>query len=354
LNNRVKKKNKADLLIFNINLTNLTKGENFILTIAIDNYADSLFPNLENAVLDASRFSNVLKEKYDFKTIQDSILNEQAKRKNIIDALNNLSSSLHATDNILIYHAGHGMIHPKTKKGFWIPYDGTKDSISNYISNSDIIECIEAMDAKHVILISDSCFAGTLVTKTRGITDEKYYLKIQENKSRFIFSSGREEKVLDGLPGKGSPFANALIEYFENNNNEYFSFSEMVNAVKKKTGKLVTQQPISGSLGGMNYKGEMVFRLNNKLIQSDKFLLENQSNWEVNFKLFCNAKDARKEWPFISKENPETKSLGIWCQEQRRYKRENKLRPDREQRLLTAGFIFDPQMEKFFSGLAKF
>lgn len=330
------------------------KGENFILSIAIDKYSDNLFDNLENAVFDADRFLNVLSDRYEFKPIQDPLYNEIATRRNIIDVLNTLSSSISANDNLIIYYAGHGRVNPKTNKGFWIPYDGNKDSISNFISNSEIIDCIEAMDAKHILLISDSCFSGALLTKTRSVLDEKYYLKLDEKKSRYMFSSGRIESVSDGHPGKGSPFANALIKYLEDNEKKYFAFTEMATTVKKITGSLTSQQPIYGTISGLNYEGEMVFRLKEKQVTKDKLFIENQSSWDINFKVFCDAKETRKEWPFISKENPETKSLGVWCSDQRSYKRKGKLSPDREQRLRNAGFVFDPQLEKFFKGLAKF
>jgi len=212
------------------------KGENFILSIAIDKYSDNLFDNLDNAVFDAERFLNVLLDRYEFKPIQEPLYNENATRRNIIDVLNNLSSSISTNDNLIIYYAGHGRVHPKTKKGFWIPYDGNKDSISNFISNSEIIECVEAIDAKHILLISDSCFSGTLLTKTRSVLDERYYLKLADKKSRYMFSSGRLESVSDGHPGEGSPFANALIKYLKDNEKKYFAFTEMATLVKKITG----------------------------------------------------------------------------------------------------------------------
>ncbi len=329
------------------------KEENFVLSIAIDKYSDSMFQDLDNAVSDSLRFQNVLLRNYNYKTIQDPIFNENATRRRIIDVLNNLSTSITANDNLIIYYAGHGLLHPKTSKGFWIPFDGEKQSISNYISNSDIIDSINAIEAKHILLISDSCFAGSLLTKTRNISENNSYLKLGQKKSRYLFTSGRIEVVSDGKPGKGSPFANALIKFFEENKKKYFSFTEMASYVKRVTGNAATQQPVYGSIGEYN-GGEMIFEFSEFDNEKNKAIQENQSNWEKNFNLFCEAKETRKEWPFISKENPETKSLGIWCSEQRSYKRKGKLNPDREQRLLVSGFVFDPQLERFFNGLRKF
>jgi uncharacterized caspase-like protein len=219
-------------------------GKNYILTIAIDKYKDNSFKLLNNAKFDAKRFQTILIEKYGFDDVQDPLLDALASRANIIDALNNLGGVLTGNDKLIIYFAGHGLIHPKTKKGFWIPYDATHNSSHNYINNSTIIDSIEAIDAKHILVISDSCFAGTLLTQTRGFDVNKHYIKLDEKKSRWLLASGREEKVSDGLPGKGSPFANSLISFFENNKATCFSFSELAVNVTKDTGSIANQQPI--------------------------------------------------------------------------------------------------------------
>lgn len=325
---------------------------NYILSIAIDKYSDSILHDLDNAVFDSERFQDVLTRKYGFGTIHDPLYNQNATRRNIIDSLNNLASSILTNDNLIIYYAGHGRVNPKNNKGFWIPYDGENYSTSNYISNSDILDILSTIDAKHILLISDSCFSGSFLTKSRGMKMNQSYIKLGSKNSRYVFASGRNEEVLDGKIGSGSPFANALIEYFERNTNMFFSFTEVAGHVKKEVGDNYPQQPIYGVFGDFK-DGEMIFEL--KPVQ--KTTIKSQENirsWESNFNLFIEAKSNRPEWPFISKENAETKSLGIWCAEQRKYKRNNKLSPSREQRLLSAGFIFDPQMEKFFTGMKKF
>jgi len=91
----------------------------------------------------------------------------------------------------------------------------------------------------------------------------------------------------------------------------------------------------------------MVFKLKPQIGKS-------KTGWELNFQLFCEAKETRPEWPYISKENPETKSLGLWCMDQRKFKRQETLNVEREQRLHEAGFIFNPNIQKFFNGFGKF
>ena len=47
-------------------------------------------------------------------------------------------------------------------EGVWFPIDATENSEVNWIPNSDIIRSVRAMKAKHVIVVADSCFSGTL------------------------------------------------------------------------------------------------------------------------------------------------------------------------------------------------
>lgn len=236
------------------------KGENYLLTISIDRYIDKSYPTLNNPKLDANRFIKVLTERYGFKLVQEPILDEAANRKNIIEAINNLSNFITPDDNIIIYFAGHGTIHPKTKKGYWIPNDaGT--SISDYIPNSTIIDGIAGIEAKHLLLISDSCFAGTFLNLNRDASDN-HYKKLDALKSRWIFSSGRQEVVSDGQPGVGSPFALSLNDFLEKNTNEYFSVSELMVAVSKSTGTIAKQQPISAHIENVGHEGgQMIFKL---------------------------------------------------------------------------------------------
>lgn len=323
-------------------------GNNYILIIAIDKYKDKAFPVLNNAKLDAARLQTVLENKYGFDIIQEPLLDSFADRANIINALNNLTSFLTANDNLIIYFAGHGRIHTKTETGYWVPFDGTHNSTHNYVSNSDVINTIKGIDAKHVLIISDSCFSGTFLSQTRSVDIDKHYAKLDERKSRWILASGREETVSDGEPGLGSPFTNALINFLETNKNKRFSFLELAVKVRQDTGSSVKQEPVFGQLTSFRHNGgEMVFKLE---LRNE----ESRGGWEANFQKFCGYKETRPEWPYISKENPETKSIGLWCMDQRTLKREGRLNPDREQRLHDAGFIFNPNVQKFFIGLGKF
>jgi len=323
------------------------KRKNYILTIAIDDYSDSNFPTLNNAKLDTENIENILLDNYGFDLVEDSITDKNATREKIINTLASLSGILNEYDNLIIYYAGHGIINSRNK-GYWVPYDAKHDSIATYITNSNIIELIESIEAKHLFLVSDSCFSGSFITKSRSVEPSGAYKKLNEKSSRWILTSGRLEKVTDGVPLKGSPFANSFYDYLNNNKEAYFSLSELGLYVRKETSAKTNQQPICAHLSFHNNEGgEMVFKYNPNQGKS-------KIGWEAKFEEFCNSKDTIKEWPHISQYNPNTKSLGRWCSDQRSFKRAKKLSLDREKKLIDAGFVFNPYVKKFYTGFGKF
>ena len=262
------------------------KGKNYLLIIAIDKYQNGPFQSLNNAKLDAERLIKVLTSKYDFELIQSPIFDEHGTRRGIVEAIFHSSNFLTSFDNIIIYFAGHGQINPKTKRGFWIPSDST-NLVSDFIPNSTIIEGIEAMEAKHVLVISDSCFSGSFLERTRDTT-ENFYNKIEQLQSRWVFASGSLEKVSDGLPGVGSPFSIALVNFLERNSANSVSFLELANNVSKETGNSTSQQPIIAQIAGVGHAGgQLIFKLRNENVVSifDKELTRISISFETSLEL---------------------------------------------------------------------
>ncbi|WP_407557282.1 caspase family protein, partial [Winogradskyella sp. 4-2091] len=324
------------------------KGKNFILTIAIDNYSDSKFNNLNNAKLDTDNIQNILLDNYGFDLIEDSISDECATRERIINTLASLSNSLLPNDNIIIYFAGHGIINKKSRLGYWVPYDAKYSSIATCINNSTVIDSIKAIDCKHLLLISDSCFSGSFITSHRSVEFPMSFKKLNEKSSRWILTSGRVESVSDGEPLKGSPFAISFYEYLNNNREPFFSLLDIANYITKETSSRTNQQPVCSPLSFYNHEGgQLVFKY-------DPNKGKSRIGWEAKFEEFCNSKETIKEWPHISQYNPKTKSLGRWCSDQRNFKRTKKLSVEREKRLIDAGFVFNPYIKKFYSGFGKF
>jgi hypothetical protein len=233
------------------------KKKNYLLTISINKY--SQWPPLNNAVQDAKDFKDILISKYGFEPENIiSIEDTMANRKNIYDAFKTLAQKIGPYDNLIIYYSGHGLYDPTFNEGYWIPFNAAKNSESDYISNSNLLSYLKAIDSKHTLLIADACFSGALFSDAkRGYADN-----VGQFKSRWGFTSGSLEYVSDGSAGGNSPFARNLIEFLKTNSQEKLEVSTLIQNVKIKVGNETNQKPIGSPLKNVGDEGgEFIFEL---------------------------------------------------------------------------------------------
>lgn len=234
---------------------------NILFVIAIDNYLSHNWDNLQNPVSDSKELIKVLVERYSFELYPEPIYNEGATKQEIYNSLNTLAFTLNEDDNLIIFFAGHGQMHPIIKKGYWVPYEGT-ESLDTLVENSVIKDFIEGIPAKHIWLIADSCYSGSFLTRTRGAALDITYHKLDLLTSRWMLASGGEEKVSDGKAGKNSPFARYLIKCLSENTNKFISVKEIARYVSLMTSNNSKQKPQGASISSVGHNGgEMVLIL---------------------------------------------------------------------------------------------
>ncbi len=191
-------------------------GRYYALVIAINAYKH--LPKLSAAVVDGLAVAQVLRDLYGF---QIEMLID-ASRYEIISAITEFRGKLGSDDNLLIYYAGHGVLDEDADRGYWIPVDGELDNPANWVANSDITSAIRAMRAKHVMLVVDSCYSGTL---TRDVniqlptTQDRlaWFRRISGKVGRTVLTSGGLEPVVDSGGGKHSVFAKAFLDVLREN-----------------------------------------------------------------------------------------------------------------------------------------
>ncbi|MNK63173.1 Caspase domain protein [compost metagenome] len=240
-------------------------SNNYIFAIGIDDYSSPLWKSLNNAVLDAETLTEILKKRYSFEAFPDNLYNSNATKSEIFNSLNSLNQIVSEEDSLIIFFAGHGNMDPATKKGFLIPTDGTLDR-STWIENSSIKNFISDCPAKHILLIIDSCFSGTFLTTTRNGNLERTYLDLNSKKSRWVISSGGEEKVSDGLPNEHSPFGKKIFDFLNKNDNESSSVSELFNYIQLLISSRNNQKPQCNYIDGVGHNdGELVFTISDSI-----------------------------------------------------------------------------------------
>jgi uncharacterized caspase-like protein len=178
--------------------------------------------NLETAINDAEAVTVLLERKYGF-SVQ---LLTNADRYQILSALNDLRKSLTEKDNLLIYYAGHGDLDEVNVRGHWLPVDAESSSTANWISTLSISELLNAMSARHVLVVADSCYSGALTRASlarldAGMTPEArgtWIRAMAKGHSRTALTSGGLRPVLDGGGGgRHSVFARRFVDVLEEN-----------------------------------------------------------------------------------------------------------------------------------------
>jgi len=189
-------------------------GNYHALVIGIDDY--KYLPNLEMAVKDAKAVAKVLKEDYGFKVT----LLTDPDHGEIMDAFDELQETLIEKDNLLIYYAGHGWLNEEVDRGYWLPANAKPGRRRHWISNATITDTLKGLSAKHVMVVADSCYSGTLVRAadvgTRKRTGD-YWKEMSEKWARVAITSGGLEPVADKGGGENSPFAKAFIDTLSDN-----------------------------------------------------------------------------------------------------------------------------------------
>jgi hypothetical protein len=201
----------------------LPPGVNFgrYHALVIGNNDFRFIPKLRTAAVDAQAIAGVLKTRYGFQTTL--LLN--ADRYQLLSALNKLREKLTSQDNLLVYYAGHGEIDRTNNRGYWLPIDAESNSTANWIPSFEVTDILNAMSAKQIMLVADSCYSGMLTRSaiTRldtGMTDSdrtRWYQAMATKHVRVVLTSGGVQPVLDGGGGKYSVFASAFLKALQDN-----------------------------------------------------------------------------------------------------------------------------------------
>jgi len=194
------------------NIPNVQFGRYHALVIGIGNYKH--LPRLKTAVNDAKVVAEVLRRNYEFEV---SLLLDPS-RNAIVDALDDLREKLGERDNLLIYYAGHGWLDEEVDRGYWLPVDATRNRRSNWVSNATISDTLKGLRAKHVMVVADSCFSGSLVRGAKvELRSGDYWQRMAQKRTRVVLTSGGLEPVEDNTGGGHSPFAKAFIAALRGN-----------------------------------------------------------------------------------------------------------------------------------------
>lgn len=263
---RVARKDAQGSLSAQLDGERYTFGTYHALLISIEKYPRP-FAELRTPHEDVQRLRAVLREQYGFGPI--TVLQEQeATRAGILRAIGAYRGVLGPQDNLLVYFAGHGLKqqhgeHDEDADYYWVPYDATRE-FPSWVSVVEIQSLVRNIRARHVLLVSDSCFSGGLLRSAGVVTRAapKSILSLHRKASSQVFTSGGLEPVADSGREGCSLFAYHLARRLEAHDGAFLTLRGLAHAVTADVaGALEARQvPELGPIRGARHEfGDFVF-----------------------------------------------------------------------------------------------
>jgi len=258
--------------------------ESWAAVIGIDDY--QTWPKLSYASNDAQAVRDLLIKKYNFKPDHVfQLLDKQATRQNILSLLGDKLANpdlVKHEDRVFVFFAGHGATrHLASGRdlGYIIPVDA---DLSNYegqaISMTNFQDIAEAIPAKHLLFVMDSCYSGLALTRGGGpAAIGNYLLEISRRIARQMFTAGgADQQVADNGPNGHSVFTWTLLQALDGradlNGDGVITATELAAYVTPAVSALSHQTPAFGNLPGSE-GGDFIFELNHET----EFLNENSA-----------------------------------------------------------------------------
>lgn len=243
---------------------NAKLGNYHALIIGNSNYR--FMSPLSTPARDAQAVAELLQERYGFRvrTLLD------ATAEDIMRALHDYTLDLTPADNLLIYYAGHGGTpEGPPERAFWLGVEAEPDTQIGYLSAENIRAKIKQMNAKHVLLVADSCFSGAITHPTttvvgRGITERRFMLQVNR-RARMVLTSGLDTPVIDTSGDRmHSVFAKYFLQVLRQNDTvlsgEMLSH-QLSDRIRTESSRLgLEQTPTYSSLHDANHQfGDFFF-----------------------------------------------------------------------------------------------
>ena len=228
------------------------QGKDYALLFAANSYEH--WQELVNPILDAGKIKTALKDTYGFEV--ELIPNPTMQA--VFAALRKYAKkTYHDEDQLMIFFAGHGHFDADFQIGYLVARDSElpandKEHVG-YISHPLLKEHIDNIACKHIFLMIDACFSGTLdheLLTHRGEKNQDKPVNIErvmQYQTRRYMTSGGNEYVPDK-----SEFAYWVLEALRSRGGEdgILTLEELFGYVEQ-----AKPQPRQGKFGYRNEPG---------------------------------------------------------------------------------------------------
>jgi len=218
-------------------------SKNVAILIGVNEYSGPI-PDLATPLDDVRAIGDTLNAKG-----YQSIVLENAKFNDLLALLNNIEQLVTEEHNVMLYFAGHGYLNEANNTGYWLFGDSSVDSADKWMSTREVGDYLAKLKSKQMMVVSDSCFSGTL-TREYQFTSDSVGLSVEqilERRAVITLSSGGEEPVMDGGGDGHSAFASNFISALQETDEVETGF-ELFTKVKQGVKDISPQTPAYGAL----------------------------------------------------------------------------------------------------------
>jgi hypothetical protein len=201
-------------------------GRRTALVVGTDTYSAPEWTRLASPIRDASAVGETLARDFGFTT---TLLRNPSKVELERSILRLKDAATGENDWTVIFIASHGYFDENRNQGYLVTTDSrprsAEGAVSSYVSLAELLPMVEGFRNRHVLLVLDACYAGTIdrdiatgTSRAASVTSREHRILEQnaarraQYTSRQFLTSGGKEYVPDGDPGQHSPFAGALLQ----------------------------------------------------------------------------------------------------------------------------------------------
>jgi uncharacterized protein (TIGR02145 family) len=260
-------------------------GKDHALLFAIKDYQH--WGDLKNPIRDAEAIAQVLEHKYGFAASNIDIVKNPTKKEIYRTIQQYLNRDFEEDEQLFIYFSGHGEFVPypnnlEEGKGYFIPSDAIRNDPyrESYISWINLLPDIDAISCKHIMLVVDACYSGSILTRHDGRPHElsqaeQFFRSVLPYHTRLVITSGGKERSFDGK--HRSPLTEKLLAGFASHggNNGVLSFYELLGFLQG-----IKPRSRSGSFGKHDPNGDFLFLYQSETAPSkeEKFVIDTDGN----------------------------------------------------------------------------
>ena len=142
------------------------------------------------------------------------------------------------------------------EQGYWIPSDATRNDISNWISNPEIVSLLKGIKAKHILLVADACFSGSIFITRKTFLNNDKSVEIAYSK---ISKKGMTSGAISTVPDK-SVFVEFFLKRLKENESKYLLAEQLYLDFREAVtnNSEVDQRPLFEELEG-DEGGDFIF-----------------------------------------------------------------------------------------------